>query len=120
MSNTNEEEVFQIAVSLLETVHCGIRVLWFLVLVDTTVAACTEERRAGSKGYDAVVSAVGNKGFLGQKLFIDAVVKKFRPSEFGSLLATPKAAALPVSTITSRSGSISRRKSLLVLISHIR
>lgn len=51
-------------------------------------------------GQDAVVSAVGNEGFLGQSVLFDASiaagVKRFLPSEFGSDIATPAVAALPV------------------------
>jgi hypothetical protein len=54
----------------------------------------------GLKGQDAVVSAVGAEGFLGQSILFDACiaagVKRFLPSEFGSDLSNPKAASLPV------------------------
>jgi len=47
-----------------------------------------------------VVSTVGNSGFLGQKLVIDAAiaagVKRFLPSEFGCDLSNPLVQALPV------------------------
>ncbi|CZT53104.1 related to 2`-hydroxyisoflavone reductase [Rhynchosporium secalis] len=49
---------------------------------------------------DAVVSTVGTEGLLGQSIIIDAAiaagVKRILPSEFGSDLSNPKAAALPV------------------------
>ncbi len=52
------------------------------------------------KGQDAVVSAVGTDGFLGQSVLFDAAVaagvKRFLPSEFGSDLSNPKTASLPV------------------------
>lgn len=52
------------------------------------------------KGQDAVVSAVGTPGFLGQKVFIEAAiaagVPRFIPSEFGSDLSNPKSATLTV------------------------
>jgi hypothetical protein len=52
------------------------------------------------KGQDAVVSAVGTEGLLGQSLLIDAAiaagVKRFLPSEFGSDLSNPNTAKLPV------------------------
>ncbi|CAG8956315.1 hypothetical protein HYFRA_00003695 [Hymenoscyphus fraxineus] len=55
---------------------------------------------AAFKGQDAVVSTVGTEGLLGQSLFIDAAiaagVKRFIPSEFGSNLANPLTAALPI------------------------
>ncbi|KAM3083830.1 hypothetical protein ACMFMG_002060 [Clarireedia jacksonii] len=59
-----------------------------------------ESLKAAFKGQDAVVSAVGTEGFLGQKTLIDAAVaagvKRFLPSEFGSDLANPKTKTLPV------------------------
>ncbi|KAE8447858.1 hypothetical protein EG329_010087 [Mollisiaceae sp. DMI_Dod_QoI] len=52
------------------------------------------------KGQDAVVSAVGNEGFLAQTLLVDAAiaagVKKFLPSEFGSDLSNPNTGKLAV------------------------
>jgi hypothetical protein len=52
------------------------------------------------KGQDAVISAVGTEGFVGQSVLVDASiaagVKRFLPSEFGSDLGNPKTAALPV------------------------
>ncbi|KAL2062759.1 hypothetical protein VTL71DRAFT_5831 [Oculimacula yallundae] len=52
------------------------------------------------KDQDAVVSAVGTDGLLGQSLLVDAAitagVKRILPSEFGSDLSNAKAAALPV------------------------
>ncbi|KAH7324043.1 isoflavone reductase family protein-like protein CipA [Rhexocercosporidium sp. MPI-PUGE-AT-0058] len=52
------------------------------------------------KGHDAVVSAVGTEGLLGQSILIDAAiaagVKRILPSEFGSDLSNPKTAAMPV------------------------
>jgi len=59
-----------------------------------------ESLTAALKGQDAVVSAVGTEGLVGQSTIIDAAiaagVKRFLPSEFGSNLANPKTAALPV------------------------
>ncbi|KAB8295903.1 hypothetical protein EYC80_008724 [Monilinia laxa] len=53
-----------------------------------------------SQKIDAVVSVVGNEGFQGQSLVIDAAVaagvKRFLPSEFGSDLSNPATKALPV------------------------
>ncbi|KAL2678563.1 hypothetical protein Neosp_009311 [[Neocosmospora] mangrovei] len=50
-------------------------------------------------GQDAVVSTVGMGGTLGQKLIIDAAiqagVKRFIPSDFGSLTTNPAASHLP-------------------------
>jgi len=55
---------------------------------------------AAFQGQDAVVSAVGKDGLEGQHVLIDAAVaagvKRFLPSDFGSDLANPKAAAFPV------------------------
>lgn len=52
------------------------------------------------KGQDAVVSAAGAEGLLGQTVIVDAAiaagVKRFLPSEFGSNLDNPLAAKLPV------------------------
>ncbi|KAH8654053.1 isoflavone reductase family protein-like protein CipA [Tricladium varicosporioides] len=52
------------------------------------------------KGQDAVVSAVGMEGLLGQTVLIDAAIAagvyRFLPSDFGSDLSNPKTAALPV------------------------
>jgi len=57
-------------------------------------------RPAALKGQDAVVSAVGTDGLLGQSVLIDAAVtagvKRFLPSEFGSDLDNPKTKNLPV------------------------
>lgn len=62
--------------------------------------ASVESLTQALKGQDAVVSAVGTEGLLGQKELIDgaiaAGVKLFIPSEFGSDLGNPKTAALPV------------------------
>ncbi|CAG8981977.1 hypothetical protein HYALB_00004843 [Hymenoscyphus albidus] len=59
-----------------------------------------ESVTAAFKGQDAVVSSVGTEGLLGQSLFVDAAiaagVKRFIPSEFGSNLANPLTAALPI------------------------
>jgi hypothetical protein len=59
-----------------------------------------ESLTSALNGQDAVVSTVGTDGLLGQKLVINASisagVKRFLPSEFGSDLANPLAAALPV------------------------
>ncbi|TGO35265.1 hypothetical protein BHYA_0164g00090 [Botrytis hyacinthi] len=53
-----------------------------------------------SQKIDAIVSAVGTEGHLGQKLLIDAAaaagVTRFIPSEFGSDLSDPQTKALPV------------------------
>lgn len=50
-------------------------------------------------GQDAIVSTVGMEGALGQKLIIDAAiqagVKRFIPSDFGSLTTNPAASHLP-------------------------
>jgi nucleoside-diphosphate-sugar epimerase len=47
------------------------------------------------KGHDAVVSAVGAAGIVGQKVIIDAAilagVKRFIPSDYGSVSADPEA-----------------------------
>lgn len=62
--------------------------------------ASVESLTKALNGQDAVVSAVGTEGLLGQKVLIDgaiaAGVKLFIPSEFGSDLGNPKTAALPV------------------------
>ncbi len=56
--------------------------------------------KSALKGQDAVVCTVGNDGFVGETLIIDAAisvgVKRFLPSEFGSDISNPKVAALPV------------------------
>lgn len=55
---------------------------------------------AAFKGQDAVVSTVGAAGLAGQGILVAAAaaanVKRFLPSDFGSDLANPKVAALPV------------------------
>ena len=55
---------------------------------------------AAFKDQDAVVSTVGTAGVPGQRILIAAAaaanVKRFLPSDFGSDLANPQAAALPV------------------------
>lgn len=55
---------------------------------------------AAFQGQDAIVSAVSDKGFAGQKIMIDAAiaagVSRFLPSEFGSNLTNPKCRELPV------------------------
>lgn len=55
---------------------------------------------AALEGQDAVVSAVGTDGLLGQSVLFDAAVaagvKRFIPSEFGSDISNPAVAALPV------------------------
>jgi uncharacterized protein YbjT (DUF2867 family) len=55
---------------------------------------------AAFQGQDAVVSAVGTDGLLGQSLLFDAAVaagvKRFLPSEFGSDISVPAVATLPV------------------------
>lgn len=52
------------------------------------------------KGQDAVVSTVGDKGIMGQKILIDAAitagVKRFLPSNFGSNMSNPNSRKLPV------------------------
>ena len=52
------------------------------------------------QGQDAVVSTVGTAGIAGQTILVEAAtianVKRFLPSDFGSDLSNPKAAALPV------------------------
>jgi uncharacterized protein YbjT (DUF2867 family) len=59
-----------------------------------------EEVTEALQNQDAVVSAVGTEGFLGQKVFVDAAiaagVQRFVPSEFGSDLSHPKVAPLAV------------------------
>ncbi|KAF4625962.1 hypothetical protein G7Y89_g12200 [Cudoniella acicularis] len=59
-----------------------------------------ESVAAAFKGQDAVVSTVGTEGLAGQTVLVDAAVaagvKRFLPSEFGSNLAIPKTAALPI------------------------
>ncbi|KAG6355084.1 hypothetical protein INS49_004165 [Diaporthe citri] len=51
------------------------------------------------KGQDVVVSTVGMEGIPGQKLIIDAAiqagVRRFIPSDFGSLTTNPAASRLP-------------------------
>ncbi|KAF4981494.1 hypothetical protein FDECE_17689 [Fusarium decemcellulare] len=51
------------------------------------------------KGHDAVVSTVGPAGIVGQKTVIDAAiragVKRFMPSDYGSVSADPKARDVP-------------------------
>lgn len=55
---------------------------------------------AALEGQDAVVSTVGEKGIIGQKLLIDAAitagVKRFLPSNFGSNMSNPNSRKLPV------------------------
>ena len=52
------------------------------------------------QGQDAVVSTVGTAGIAGQSILVEAAalanVKRFLPSDFGSDLSNPKAAAMPV------------------------
>lgn len=59
-----------------------------------------DELTGALQGHDAVVSAVGAPGTLGQKAFIDAAiaagVSRFLPAEFGSDLTQPKIGSLPV------------------------
>jgi uncharacterized protein YbjT (DUF2867 family) len=55
---------------------------------------------AALNGQDAVVSTVGDKGIMGQRLLIDAAVaagvKRFLPSNFGSNMSNPNSRKLPV------------------------
>ncbi|RAO69769.1 uncharacterized protein BHQ10_005781 [Talaromyces amestolkiae] len=55
---------------------------------------------AALEGQDAVVSTVGEKGIIVQKLLIDAAitagVKRFLPSNFGSNMSNPNSRKLPV------------------------
>jgi hypothetical protein len=59
-----------------------------------------ESLTAALKGQDAVISAVGNEGLLGQSVLVDAAiaagVKRFLPSEFGLDTGNSKTAELPV------------------------
>ena len=59
-----------------------------------------ESVTAAFHGQDAVVSTLGTAGLPGQNILVEAAVaanvKRFLPSDFGSDLANPKTAALPV------------------------
>lgn len=59
-----------------------------------------ESLTAAFKDQDAIVSAVGDAGVLGQKLMVDAAiaagVKQFLPSNFGSNMANVNSRKLPV------------------------
>ena len=70
------------------------------VKIASADTSSVESVTAAFQGQDAVISAVGNEGLQGQHVLIDAAVaagvKRFLPSEFGSDIANPKVAALPV------------------------
>ncbi|PMD37523.1 putative isoflavone reductase like protein P3 [Hyaloscypha variabilis F] len=70
------------------------------VKVISVDATSVDSLTAALQGQDAVISAVGHEGFLGQSVLFDAAVaagvKRFIPSEFGSDISNPNAAKLPV------------------------
>ena len=70
------------------------------VTVRTADLSSADSVAAAFQGQDAVVSTVGTAGVSGQTILVEAAaianVKRFLPSDFGSDLANPKAAALPV------------------------
>lgn len=71
-----------------------------LVTVRTADLSSVESVTAAFQGQDAVVSTVGTAGLPGQTILVEAAVAanvtRFLPSDFGSDLANPKTAALPV------------------------
>lgn len=70
------------------------------VTVRTADLASVESVATAFEGQDAVVSTVGTTGIPGQTILVEAAaianVKRFLPSDFGSDLANPKAAAMPI------------------------
>ncbi|KAH8592821.1 putative isoflavone reductase like protein P3 [Bisporella sp. PMI_857] len=70
------------------------------VTVKTADYSSVDSVATAFQGQDAVVSLVGNQGFEGQTVLIDAAikagVKRFLPSEFGSNIANPNTAQLPI------------------------
>lgn len=70
------------------------------VTVRTADLSSVDSVASAFEGQDAVVSTVGTAGVPGQTILVEAAaianVKRFLPSDFGSDLSNPKAAALPV------------------------
>ncbi|MCJ1434809.1 hypothetical protein MMC27_004179 [Xylographa pallens] len=70
------------------------------VTVRTADLSSVDSVTAAFEGQDAVVSTVGTAGLAAQNVLVDAAVaanvKRFLPSDFGSDMAKPKTAAMPV------------------------
>ena len=70
------------------------------VTIRTADLSSVDSVASAFQGQDAVVSTVGTAGIAGQPILVEAAaianVKRFLPSDFGSDLSNPKAAALPV------------------------